>query len=159
MARRTPSPLATPALLAAVLALALGAAPAQAASSASSASSEGSSASSGSVSDSFGASSDSSSKDDKQVAEGDYRLIEVAAATQPGKLRLVLEGTAGAQGRFVLLVPEATVQQAALALGDTVTARARSFGWEFAAGAERQPFFLAVHDAQMREFATRKIAL
>jgi hypothetical protein len=159
MARRTPASLATPALLAAALALALGASPALAASSASSASSQGSSASVGSVSDSFGASSDSSSKDDAKVAAGDYRLVEVAAAAQPGKLRLVLEGTAGAQGRFVLVVPEATVQQAALALGDTVTARARSFGWEFAAAATKQPFFLAVHDAQMREFATRKIAL
>lgn len=158
MAHRFQAPLAHPALLGALLALAV-ALPAQAASSASSASSQGSSASSGSVSDSFGASSDSSSKGDK-VAEGDYRLIHVAADdAQPGKLRLTLEGTGGATGTFVLLVPEATVQQAALALGDTVTARTRSFGWEFAAGATKQPFFLVVHDAQQREFATRKIAL
>jgi hypothetical protein len=159
MVRRTPalSPLAAAVVALAGLALAAPL-PALAASSASSASSEGSSASSGSVSDSFGASSDSSSKDDK-VAEGDYRLVQVAAAEQPGRLRLTLEGTRGAQGRFTLTVPEVTVQQAALALGDTVTARARSFGWEFAAGPAREPFFLVVHDAQMREFATRKIAL
>lgn len=156
MVRRPSAPV--PALLAACLALALGATlPAQAASSASSASSEGSSASSGSVSDSFQSSSDSSKGD--KVAEGDYKLIHVAAADQPGKLRLTLEGTGGAQGSFVLIVPETTVQQAALALGDTVTARARSFGWEFAAAATREPFFLVVHDAQKREFATRKITL
>ena len=147
-----------PALLAACLALALGATlPAQAASSASSASSEGSSASSGSVSDSFQSSSDSSKGD--KVAEGDYKLIPVAAADQPGTLRLTLEGVAGAQGTFVLIVPETTVRQAALALGDTVTARARSYGWEFAAAATREPFYLVVHDAQKREFATRKVTL
>jgi hypothetical protein len=72
----------------------------------------------------------------------------------------VLEGTGGAQGRFVLLVPEATVQQAALAAGrHGHGARA-----QLRLGVRRrrrrgQPFFLAVHDAQMREFATRKIAL
>jgi hypothetical protein len=156
MLRRHPalSPLA-----AALVSLALAASmPALAASSASSASSQGSSASSGSVSDSFETSSDSSSKGDK-VAEGDYRLVHVAAATQPGKLRLTLEGTGGATGTFVLVVPEATLQQAALALGDTITARSRSYGWEFAAAATRQPFFLVVHDAQQREFATRKISL
>jgi hypothetical protein len=142
-------------LIALVLAAAL---PAQAASSASSASSEGSSASSGSVSDSFEGSSNSSSKGDK-VAEGDYKLVRVAAAEQPGKLRLTLEGTAGATGTFVLVVPEATLQQAALALGDTVTARTRSFGWEFAAASTQQPFYLVVHDAHIREFATRKITL
>lgn len=153
MARRSP---ATPALLAALAALALAATlPAQAASSASSASSEGSSASSGSVSDSFESSSDSSKGD--KVAEGDYKIIQVAAADQPGKLRLTLQATAGAQGTFVLVVPEVTVQHAALALGDTVTARARNYGWEFTAATTQQPFFLVVHDAQKREFATRKI--
>jgi hypothetical protein len=154
MARRPSVALAVPALL---TTLALATLPAHAASSASSASSEGSSASSGSVSDSFESSSDSSKGD--KVAEGDYRLIQVAAAEQPGKLRLTLEGTGGAKGTFVLLVPEVTVQQAALALGDTVTARSRNYGWEFAAAATQQPFFLVVHDAQKREFATRKVTL
>jgi hypothetical protein len=157
MARRTPASSALCALSAAAL-LALAGLPAHAASSASSASSEGSSASSGSVSDSFGSSSDSS-KGDKKVAEGDYKIVQVAAAEQPGKLRLTLQGTAGAEGTFVLVVPETTVQQAALALGDTVSARARTYGWEFAAAATQQPFFLVVHDAQKREFATRKITL
>jgi hypothetical protein len=146
-------------LAAAVVGMAL-AAPwsAWAASSASSASSEGSSASSGSVSDSFGASSDSSSKGDK-VAEGDYRLIQIAAAGQPGRLRLTLQGTAGAAGTFVLVVPELTLQQAALTLGDSVTARARSYGWEFAAAGTKEPFYLVLHDAQQREFSTRKLSL
>jgi hypothetical protein len=143
-------------LVAAVAALA--AAPALAASSASSASSEGSSASSGSVSDSFGSSSDSSATD--KVAEGDYKLLRVAAAPQAGKLALTLrmEGADGAAAReFVLLVPEATVQAAALAEGDTVSATSRSFGWEFAAGAGKQAFFLVLHDEHRREFANRKV--
>lgn len=158
MPRRTLAP-AAPALLAVAAALALATAlPAHAASSASSASSDGSSASSGSVSDSLEGSSDTSSKGNK-VAEGDYKLVHIAAADQPGKLRLTLEGAAGATGRFVLVVPEATLQQAALALGDTVTARTRSYGWEFAAAATKDPFFLVVNDAHKREFATRKITL
>jgi hypothetical protein len=137
---------------------------AQAASSASSASSEGSSASSGSVSDSFGSSSESS-KTEKKVAQGDYRIVQIAAAAQPGQLRLVLEAVAGADagttGRFELTLPEATVQQAALAQGATVHARERSYGWAFAAGTlreGREPFFLVVHDAQKREFATTKLS-
>ncbi|MEY3272895.1 MAG: hypothetical protein RLZZ341_1796 [Pseudomonadota bacterium] len=156
MPRRNPvlSPVA-----AALVGLALTASmPALAASSASSASSQGSSASSGSVSDSFETSSDASSKGNK-VAEGDYRLVQVATAAQPGRLRLTFEGTGGVTGTFVLVVPEATLQQAALALGDTITARTRSYGWEFAARATQQPFFLVVHDEQQREFATRKITL
>ncbi len=164
MALRIPA-LATPALLAA-LALATG--PALGASSASSASSEGSSASSGSVSDSLGSSSESS-KTEKKVAEGDYRVVQIAAAEQAGKLRLVLEavagdgrGVEGGTGRVELIVPEATVQQAALVAGGTVNARERSYGWAFATGTlreAREPFFLVVHDAQRREFATTKIAI
>lgn len=160
MALRIPA-LATPALLAA-LALATG--PALGASSASSASSEGSSASSGSVSDSLGSSSESS-KSEKKVAEGDYRVVQIAAAGQAGKLRLVLEGLGGADGgsgRVELIVPEATVQQAALVAGGTVNARERSYGWAFATGTRREarePFFLVVHDAQRREFATTKLAI
>lgn len=159
MVRLSPSPSLI-ALAAAVAVLA--AAPALASSSASSASSEGSSASSGSVSDSFESSSDSSKTDEKdKVAAGDYRLVRVAAAaTQPGKLALTLRQDAadGAEAReFVLLVPEATVQTAALATGDTVTAKSRSFGWEFAAGATQQPFYLVLHDTQRREFSNQKV--
>jgi hypothetical protein len=158
MAVRTPAPF-----LAFTLALALAASlPALAASSASSASSEGSSASSGSVSDSFGSSSDSS-KTEKKVAEGDYRVVQIAGADQAGKLRLVLEGVDGsATGRVELIVPAATVQQAALVAGGTVNARERSYGWAFATGSlreAREPFFLVVHDAQRREFATTKVAI
>jgi hypothetical protein len=130
--------------------------PAQAASSASSASSEGSSASSGSVSDSFQSSSDSS-KGDQKVAEGDWRVVAIAAADSPGKLRLTLEGTGTLTGRFELVLPEATAQQAALAQGDVITAKSRSFGWTFARAGAAEPFFLVVHDTKMREFATRKV--
>ena len=155
MVRRKSAALAVTALLAT---LAFATLPAHAASSASSASSEGSSASSGSVSDSFGSSSDSSATD--KVAEGDYKLLRVAAAPQPGKLALTLrmEGADGAAAReFVLLVPEATVQAAALAEGDTISATSRSFGWEFAAGASKQAFFLVLHDTHRREFANQKV--
>jgi hypothetical protein len=157
MARRKSAVLAA---LAVPALLALATLPAHAASSASSASSEGSSASSGSVSDSFGSSSDSS-KGEKKIAEGHYRIVRVAEAGTTGKLQLTLaalDGTAGTTLELVL--PAATVRQAALTEGDTLHARERSYGWALAAGTAaeaREPFFLIVHDAQRREFATRKI--
>lgn len=157
MARRPSVALAVPALLAT---LALATLPAHAASSASSASSEGSSASSGSVSDSFGSSSDSS-KGEKKIAEGHYRIVRVAEAGTTGKLQLTLAALDGNAGTTLeLVLPAATVRQAALAEGDTLHARERSYGWALAAGTAaeaREPFFLIVHDAQRREFATRKL--
>lgn len=157
MARRTSATFAIPALLAT---LALAALPAHAASSASSASSEGSSASSGSVSDSFGSSSDSS-KGEKKIAEGHYRIVRVAEAGTTGRLQLTLAALDDTTGTTLdLVLPEATVRQAALAEGHTIHARERSYGWALAAGTAaeaREPFFLIVHDAQRREFATRKL--
>jgi hypothetical protein len=157
MVRRKSAALAVTALLAT---LALATLPAHAASSASSASSEGSSASSGSVSDSFGSSSDSS-KGEKKIAEGHYRIVRVAEAGTTGRLQLTLAALDDTTGTTLdLVLPEATVRQAALAEGHTIHARARSYGWALAAGTAtdaREPFFLIVHDAQQREFATRKL--
>ncbi len=133
--------------------------PALAGSSASSASSEGSSASVGSLSTSIEKSSKSSSKDDK-VAEGDYRIIETAAAdTQPGKVRLTLQAVNAADGEFYLYVPQETVQQGRLATGGLVTARHRAYGVEFTAGAPREAFFLVLRDEWYQELQTRVITL
>jgi hypothetical protein len=157
MVRRKSAALAVTALLAT---LAIATLPAHAASSASSASSEGSSASSGSVSDSFGSSSDSS-KGEKTIAEGHYRIVRVAEAGTTGRLQLTLAALdATTSTTLELVLPEAAVRQAALAEGSTLHARERSYGWALAAGTAaeaREPFFLIVHDAQRREFATRKL--
>jgi len=155
--------LFAPRNLAALLSMLAGAAlqPALAASSASSASSEGSSASSGSVSDSLGSSSDSS-KTDKKVAAGDYRIVQVASGAAAGRLRVTLEGLGEATARVELLLPRATVEQAALAEGGHLTVREHGWGLALATGTAREgraPFFLVLHDAQQREFATTKITL
>ena len=100
--------------------------PALASGSASSASSEGSSASVGSLSTSIENSSDASSKGG-DVAQGDYRIIEVAAApARPGTVRVTLQALAaqGAEGRLFLYVPQQTVAGAQLAVGEQWSMRA-----------------------------------
>ncbi|WP_046112609.1 hypothetical protein [Aquincola tertiaricarbonis] len=125
----------------------------------SSASSAGS-ASSGSVSDSIQGSSRSSGGDDR-VAEGDYRIVAVAAAERPGRLRLTLqaEATPGPQGRFQLELPQQAVQPAGLVQGDLVHARHRPYGVQFARVDNRQPFFLVLADTWHGELASRPVPL
>lgn len=135
--------------------------PALASGSASSASSEGSSASIGSLSTSIENSSDASSKGG-DVAQGDYRIIELAAApARPGTLRLTLQALAaqGSEGRLFLYVPQQTVAGAQLAVGERVNARERPYGLEFAHGEPLQAFFLVVHDEGARELRTRPVTL
>ena len=133
--------------------------PVLAASSASSASSEGSSASVGSLSTSIEKSSNSSSKGDK-VAEGDYRIIEVAAADrQPGKMRLTLRALNPADGEFFLTLPQEAVLQGRLAAGGVVSARAHTYGLQFAAGTPREAFFLVLQDAWYQELQTKAVTL
>lgn len=137
----------------------LGMAPARADSAVSSASSAGS-ASSGSVSDSIQGSSRSSGGDDR-VAEGDYRIVAVAAAERPGRVRLTLQAEAvpGAPGRFQLELPQQAVQPAGLVQGDLVHARHRPYGVQFARVDNRQPFFLVLADTWHGELASRPVAL
>ncbi len=145
-------PLATAALLWAAL-------PALAASSTSSAVSDSVSVSVGSVSTSFEKSSNSSSRG-RAVAEGEYRVIELAAAEQrPGLLRLKLQALdrAGAEGELLLYLPPPAAERGALATGQRVMARTRPYGVEFAS--EQGPFFLVLEDAWHRELQTRPVTL
>ena len=148
-------PAAPPALLLTLMLLAT--APAALASSAtSSAASEGVSASVGSLSTSIEHSSDSSSKDDK-VADGDYTVIELAESPAgPQRLRLTLQREGA---RFFLHLPRETVAQAGLATGTIVAVRERDWGLEFAAGAPRRAFYLALHETWLPELQTRPLAL
>jgi hypothetical protein len=135
--------------------LAAAANPAWAASSASSASSE----SVGSSSTSIEKSSKSSSKDDK-VAEGDYRVIEMAAAdTQAGRVRVKLQAVNGTDGEFFLVLPQEAAQQGRLTQGAVVTARQHAYGIQFAAGAPREAFFLVLRDEWYQELQTRVVTL
>lgn len=152
-------PRLNPVLVAPVIAFALAAAvPAWAASSASSASSDGSSTSVGSSSTSIEKSSKSSSKGDK-VAEGDYRVIHVADAAEAGKLRLTLRATNDSGEEFFLVLPQEAAAQGKLATGTVVTAKAQSYGLQFATADTREPFFLVLRDELFRELATKPVTI
>lgn len=144
---------------AAALCLGMAAMPAAASESASSAASSGSSASIGSVSDSFRGSSDGSSK--TTTAEGDYKVIEVAAvADRPGTARLRLQALANRDAGEVLLdLPALTVERNGIAPGQVVAVQARPYGMAFARGDTRQAFFLVLDDAWYRELRSHAVAL
>lgn len=121
----------------------------------------GSSASSaGSASSaSLGTSSDSSSPD-KKVAEGPYRIVEVARLPErPGEVRLTLRAEADPGSEVVLHVPQATFDQSGLGAGATINARHRPYGLEFASADTRQPFFLVLDDDWYRELPSRPVVL
>jgi hypothetical protein len=134
--------------------------PAQAASTAASSASSAGSASSGSVSDSIGASSNSSG-DDRRVAAGQYRVIDVAAA--PGKrdtTRMTLHASApGATREFYLDVPNRALAQRDVAKGELVQVNEREYGYEFAHADTKQSFFLALEDSWYRELGSQKVAI
>ena len=144
--------------VASVLVTAMAATSALAESSASTASSATSSAS-GSLSNSLQGSSNSSSKN-TTTAAGDYRIEAVtAAADRPGMVRLALQPVATSEERqpLVLVLPQRTVAQEGLARGDTVSARTRPYGIEFARTETKQAFFLVVEDAWLRELDARPL--
>jgi hypothetical protein len=136
--------------------------PAAAESSATSASLASITASVGSASASFGRSSESSSKA-APVANGDFKIIDLAAAPErPGSVRLTLQAVADADSEFFLYLPQVVAAQARLARGGVVTARPRPYGTEFAYGAGgdvRQAFFLVLADDWYRELQAEVVRL
>jgi hypothetical protein len=135
--------------------------PALALSSTASSASEGASASVGSLSDSVRRSSNSSASDNK-VAEGDYRIIDVArVAEQPGTVVLKLQALADASpaGELLLHLPQQAIDQSGLAAGQVVSARLRPYGVEFAKAADGTAFFLALSDGWMRELQSHPVSL
>lgn len=142
--------------------LMLGAAPSlQAASTAASSASEGGSLSVGSVSTSIRKSSDSSSRA-TGVAQGDYRIIEVAALPeQPGQVRMALQSQADAseQGSLYLYLPAQVVAKAELGAGQLVTATQQPYGIQFAKTETQQAFFLVLEDSVYRELPSRPVTL
>ncbi|WLI88840.1 hypothetical protein Q4S45_19355 [Massilia sp. R2A-15] len=123
----------------------------------SSASSAGS-ASIGSISDSFGASSNSSSGDNKR-ADGRYRLTDIGDAPgRAGVARLTMQGD-DPQQRIVLDLPKAVVQQQGFVRGDYVQAKNRDYGMEFARDDTRTAFYLVLADEWYNELAARKVTI
>lgn len=151
-----------------VLALILGALSlsTQASSTATSLASDSASSTASSASDSLGKSSTSSSPG-HDVADGDYRVIDMAEATdRPGRMRLTLQAQTGAGAAagqpaftFELYLPRATLEQARLATGQQIRTRQRPHGIEFARADAREPFFLALHDEWHRELASHPVTL
>lgn len=136
-------------------------------SSTSSTASSAGSASVGSLSTSVEGSSNASSRGNK-VAEGPYRVIEVAEApARPGSVRVTLQalaesgdiGDSGNNSELHLYLPRQTALDQQLAAGSVVHARARVYGFEFAQGSPRQAFFLVVRDEWLRELQTRPVSL
>lgn len=156
-------PLIRPSLALVPLLLAASALPAQAGSLVGSSAAGGSSASSAasSASESSKSSSNSSSAD-KPTAEGPYRIIDVAAV--PGRpdlvrLRLQALADAGPDGEFLLDLPRPTFAHSRLAPGETVTARRRPYGLEFADAGSNKAFFLLLSDDWARELASNPVLL
>lgn len=151
---------AVPRLAGLALALAALHLPAAAESLASSASSAGS-ASSASISDSINRSSDSSSGR-RDVADGDYRVMDVAERPdRPGVVRLTLapaDPVFDAEP-FFLDVPQPALQARRVEAGDRIRARNRPYGLEFAHADTREPFFLALKDDWRRDLDPRPVAL
>jgi hypothetical protein len=125
---------------------------------ASSAASSAGSASSGSVSASLRGSSKSSFDGDK-VAEGDYRITEIAqVGDRAGFTRVTMQGD-DAQQRIVLELPQATFTKERLGLGDFVYAQPRTYGTAFARGDTREAFYLVLADDWYRGLAARPVSL
>ena len=140
-----------------------------------------SSAAGGSSASSAASSASESSKDsstssstNKRVADGPYKIVDmVAVADRPGTMRLRLQaladagdagaagaaGATGAAGEFVLDLPALTVDQSRLASGQTVIARQRVYGTEFAYGDSHQAFFLVLSDGWSRELVSNPVLL
>lgn len=131
---------------------------------ASSASSAGSK-SVGSLSDSLTGSSNSSSAD-RKVAEGQYRIEQVAeVADKPGHVRLHLQATAtpGAAGAVLLDLPRQAVQGQGLQARALIELRQRPYGMEVAhqktAAAPPAAFFLLLADGWRNDLDTRAVTL
>ncbi|SEK15893.1 hypothetical protein SAMN05216567_109388 [Variovorax sp. OK605] len=131
---------------------------AQADSFTSSVASSAGSASSGSVSASLRGSSRSSFDGDK-VADGDYRITEVAqAAGRAGFARVAMQSD-DAQRRIVLELPQATFAKEALGPGDLVRTQQRAYGTAFARGDTREAFYLVLADDWYGGLAARPVGL
>lgn len=150
-----PTPILRCFLAAGAFSLALAA---QADSAVSSASSAGS-ASSGSVSDSLNGSSNSSGGGQRKVADGAYRIIDIAATPEhAGRTRLTLQAD-DPQQRVVLDLPQATFAAELLAIGDAMYAQNRPYGIEFGRADTHQPFYLVLADQWYGELASRPVSL
>lgn len=136
------------------------AAPAPAATTASFSISDSASTLVGSVSTSVRRSSDSVGGERQALADGEHRIVRVAPAADAADIvQLTLRPLAddAAAAEWLLRLPRALAEQAALAAGQTIRSSQRDYGYEFAAGAPRRAFFLALHDDWLHELRARPV--
>jgi hypothetical protein len=128
--------------------------PAGAASSAVASASDSVSTSVESVSGSFRRSSHSSAR--TVVGQGDYEVIQMARADEPGRHDVTLRAVpgTGAEGEFTLRMPDKATVDGGLAVGRVVSARERPYGVEFARADTRAAFFLLLEDDWYRDLQT-----
>jgi hypothetical protein len=144
-----------------VLALAVLASPAMAASSAITSISDSIVTSVGSLLGSLKHSSKSSYQA-TGLAEGDYKIIEVAAVPeQPGMARMTLQAVANTNpdDEVYLYLPLKTVESSHLAQGHVVTAFNRPYGIEFAKADTKQAFYLLLEDKWYRELQSNVVVM
>jgi len=112
-----------------------------------------------SISDSISRASKSSSNA-VNVAEGDYRIVDVAMAEgQPGKMRLTLQATAKPDDAgLYLFVPRNDYDHAALADGQIVTAAKRPYGMAFSKAQTGQPFAVVLEQGWLKELSLHVVA-
>ena len=146
--------------IATTFALGMAAVPAQADSSSAT---SAASTSVGSSSTSIQKSSDSSSTKDK-VAQGQYRVIDMAQiAQQPDMVRVRLQAlTPGPTQEFFLILPRLAAERGQLAAGQVVDVQQRPYGLAFATATtpgNSSPFFLVLDDDWHRELESRPVVL
>ncbi len=117
----------------------------------------------GSSSTSIEKSSESSSGD-KKVAQGQYKVIDIAEAPQnPDKVRVHLQAAGqGATEDFYLVLPREAAERGQLAAGQLIEAQQRTYGLAFAVvttAANAAPFFLVLNDNIHRELDSRPVVL
>lgn len=117
----------------------------------------------GSISTSVEKSSDSSSGK-KQVAQGRYTLVAMEPIEQqPDTLRLrLVAATPEATTEISLRLPRSAVEQAQLAVGQTLAANDRPYGIALAkvtTGGEVSTFFLVLADDWYHELESRRVLL
>jgi len=117
------------------------------------------SASIGSLSNSI---RDSSGSSMRNLAEGDYRIIDVAAAEREDTLRLKMEPLARAgddAAAISLDVPRLALGDRAPERGDIVGVRQRPYGYEFAWADTGTAFFLVLAADWQRDLEPRPVQL
>ncbi|WP_018607399.1 hypothetical protein [Uliginosibacterium gangwonense] len=93
------------------------------------------------------------------LAEGDYKVVDVAQAQEAGKLRLTLhpvDETAAGEG-FYLYVVAADVEQAQIRQGDIVSAKLRPYGVAVFGQGKSSPFALVLDEAWRKQILPQAI--